>query len=123
MSRTAPEARGAWDRLPTPPTGYIPSGWRAGYPAANGLFSPSTIDETKIGVNRANCHNWSYGIAPVAISVKSASFSGLTSRPKGFPGRGSGQSHDRKGVVFHDGKNCAAGEPSPACTRVTGIAH
>jgi hypothetical protein len=29
-------------------------------------------------VNRANYHNWSYGIAPVAISVSSASFSGLT---------------------------------------------
>ena len=43
------------------------------------IFSPSTINETKFGVNRANYHNWSYGIAPVAVSVSSASFSGLTS--------------------------------------------
>jgi len=43
------------------------------------IFSPSTINEAKFGVNRANYHNWSYGIAPVATSVSSASFSGLTS--------------------------------------------
>ena len=43
------------------------------------IFSPTTINETKFGVNRANYHNWSYGIAPVAVSVSSASFSGLTS--------------------------------------------
>jgi hypothetical protein len=43
------------------------------------IFSPSTMNEAKVGVNRANYHNWSYGIAPVAISVSSASFSGLTS--------------------------------------------
>ena len=30
-------------------------------------------------MNRANYHNWSYGTAPVAVSVSSASFSGLTS--------------------------------------------
>jgi outer membrane receptor protein involved in Fe transport len=42
------------------------------------IFSPSTMNEAKLGVNRANYHNWSYGIAPVAISVSSASFSGLT---------------------------------------------
>ena len=42
------------------------------------IFTPSVIDEVKFGVNRANYHNWSYGIAPVAISVSSASFSGLT---------------------------------------------
>jgi outer membrane receptor protein involved in Fe transport len=43
------------------------------------IFSPSTMNEAKVGVNRANYHNWSYGIAPVAIGVSSASFSGLTS--------------------------------------------
>ncbi len=43
------------------------------------IFSPSTINETKFGVNRANYHNWSYGIAPVSISVSSANFNGLTS--------------------------------------------
>jgi hypothetical protein len=43
------------------------------------IFTPTTINEVKFGVNRANYHNWSYGIAPVAVSVSSASFSGLTS--------------------------------------------
>src|ERR1039457_3742299 len=43
------------------------------------IFSPSIMNEGKVGLNRANYHNWSYGIAPVAISVSSASFSGLTS--------------------------------------------
>jgi hypothetical protein len=43
------------------------------------IFSPAMINEAKFGVNRANYHNWSYGIAPVAVSVSSASFSGLTS--------------------------------------------
>jgi hypothetical protein len=43
------------------------------------IFTPVTINEVKFGVNRANYHNWSYGIAPVAVSVSSASFSGLTS--------------------------------------------
>ena len=42
------------------------------------IFSPTVVNEAKFGVNRANYHNWSYGIAPVAISVSSASFSGLT---------------------------------------------
>ena len=42
------------------------------------IFSPSTINEAKFGVNRANYHNWSYGIAPVSVGVSSASFSGLT---------------------------------------------
>ena len=41
-------------------------------------FSPTLINETKFGVNRANYHNWSYGIAPVSVSVSSASFSGLS---------------------------------------------
>lgn len=43
------------------------------------IFSPTTINETKFGVNRANYHNWSYGTAPVGLSVSSASFSGLNS--------------------------------------------
>jgi len=42
------------------------------------IFSPRVINEVKVGVNRANYHNYSYGIAPVAVSVSSASFSGLT---------------------------------------------
>ena len=55
---------------------HVPSN---GVVAFQHLFSPSTINEAKFGVNRANYHNWSYGIAPVATSVSSASFSGLTS--------------------------------------------
>jgi hypothetical protein len=31
-------------------------------------FSPSTVDEAKFGVNRANYHAWGYGTAPVAVS-------------------------------------------------------
>jgi hypothetical protein len=42
------------------------------------IFNPRLINEVKAGVNRANYHNYSYGIAPIAISVSSASFSGLT---------------------------------------------
>ncbi len=42
------------------------------------IFSPTVVNEAKFGVNRANYHNWGYGIAPVAISVSSASFSGLS---------------------------------------------
>jgi hypothetical protein len=43
------------------------------------IFTPTTINEVKVGVNRANYHNWSYGTAPVAVSVSSATFSSLSS--------------------------------------------
>jgi hypothetical protein len=39
-------------------------------------FSPTTIDEVKFGVNRANYHNWGYGTAPVAVSP--GTFDGLS---------------------------------------------
>src|SRR5215471_1295849 len=42
------------------------------------LFSPTTINETKFGVNRSNYHNWTYGTAPLGISVSSASFDSLS---------------------------------------------
>src|SRR5215472_257467 len=42
------------------------------------IFSPTTINETKFGVNRSNYHNWGYGTAPVAVSVSSASFDSLS---------------------------------------------
>jgi len=42
------------------------------------ILSPTVVNEVKFGVNRANYHNWSYGIAPLSVSVSSASFSGLT---------------------------------------------
>ena len=32
------------------------------------IFSPSTYDEVKFGINRANYHNWTYGTSPVAVS-------------------------------------------------------
>ena len=31
------------------------------------IFSPTTINEVKFGVNRANYHNWGYGTSPVAV--------------------------------------------------------
>jgi hypothetical protein len=33
------------------------------------ILSPQTINVAKLGMNRANYHNWGYGTAPVAISV------------------------------------------------------
>jgi hypothetical protein len=33
------------------------------------IFSPSTFNETKFGLNRANYHNWGYGTAPVSVTV------------------------------------------------------
>src|SRR5215831_14672452 len=33
------------------------------------IFSPGTINVAKVGMNRANYHNWGYGTAPVAVSV------------------------------------------------------
>lgn len=39
-------------------------------------ISPTTVDEAKFGINRANYHNWSYGTAPVAISP--GTFDGLS---------------------------------------------
>jgi hypothetical protein len=42
------------------------------------IFSPTLTNEAKFGLNRSNYHNYSYGIAPVATSVTSASFDSLT---------------------------------------------
>lgn len=33
------------------------------------IFSPTTLDEVKFGVNRANYHNWGYGTSPASLSV------------------------------------------------------
>jgi hypothetical protein len=33
------------------------------------ILSPSTVNVAKIGMNRANYHNWGYGTAPVAVSI------------------------------------------------------
>jgi hypothetical protein len=35
------------------------------------LISPTTINELKFGLNRANYHNWGYGTSPVAVSLPS----------------------------------------------------
>ena len=32
------------------------------------IFTPTTINEAKFGLNRANYHNWTYGTAPVAVN-------------------------------------------------------
>lgn len=33
------------------------------------VFSPTMINETRVGFNRANYHNWTYGTSPVAVST------------------------------------------------------
>jgi hypothetical protein len=35
------------------------------------IFSPTAINDTKFGLNRANYHNWTYGTSPVAVSFGS----------------------------------------------------
>jgi hypothetical protein len=40
------------------------------------IFSPTTINETKFGLNRADYHNWNYGTSP--ISVTSPNFTALS---------------------------------------------
>jgi hypothetical protein len=35
------------------------------------VISPTTINEVKFGLNRANYHNWGYGTSPVALTVGS----------------------------------------------------
>jgi len=42
------------------------------------IFSPTTIDEAKVGLNRANYHNWGYGTSPVAVSLSSGDFDGVS---------------------------------------------
>ncbi|MBZ5609736.1 MAG: TonB-dependent receptor [Acidobacteriia bacterium] len=32
------------------------------------VFSPSTINESRFGINRANYHNWTYGTSPIGVS-------------------------------------------------------
>ena len=43
------------------------------------IFSPTTVDEAKFGINRANYHNWGYGTAPAALSVSAANGLGFDS--------------------------------------------
>jgi hypothetical protein len=64
------DALGAHNVVPHVPTNAVVSLQR--------IFSPTTINEIKFGVNRANYHNWSYGTAPLSVSVSSASFDGVS---------------------------------------------
>jgi hypothetical protein len=65
------DALGSHNVIPHIPTNFVV--------AYEHIFAPTLVNEVKFGVNRANYHNWSYGTAPVAVSVSSASFSGLNS--------------------------------------------
>jgi hypothetical protein len=64
------DALGSHNVVPHAPTNTVVAYQR--------ILSPTVVNEAKFGVNRANYHNWSYGIAPLGVSVSSASFSGLT---------------------------------------------
>src|SRR5207245_1303339 len=39
-------------------------------------ISPTTVNEVKFGLNRANYHNWGYGTSPVAVNLDA--FDGLS---------------------------------------------
>ena len=54
------DALGTHNVIPHIPTNFVLS--------LQHIFSPSTVNETKFGVNRANYHNFTYGTAPVAVS-------------------------------------------------------
>jgi hypothetical protein len=41
------------------------------------IFSPTTVDEAKFGINRANYYNWGYGTSPASLSV--SPFDGVSS--------------------------------------------
>jgi hypothetical protein len=58
------------------------------------IFSPTTVDEVKFGINRANYHNWGYGTAPASFSV--ASVGGL-----GFDGLNSTSLDTEVGTTFN----------------------
>ncbi|HXN46006.1 MAG TPA: TonB-dependent receptor [Bryobacteraceae bacterium] len=42
------------------------------------IFSPTTYNEVKFGLNRANYHDWGYGTSPVAVSVGNVSFDSVS---------------------------------------------
>ena len=41
-------------------------------------FAPTTVNEAEFGINRANYHNWNYGLFPISVSP-GGSFTGLSS--------------------------------------------
>ncbi len=64
------DALGSHNVVPHIPTNAVVSLQR--------IFSPTAINETKFGLNRANYHNWGYGTAPLNVSVSSASFDAVS---------------------------------------------
>jgi hypothetical protein len=65
---TPTDALGSHNVIPHVPTNFVMELQR--------IFSPTTIDEAKFGLNRANYHNWGYGTSPVAVSA--GSFDGVS---------------------------------------------
>ncbi len=50
------------------------------------IISPTTINEAKFGINRANYHNWGYGTSPVAVTFRDSTASATPrSIPKSAP--------------------------------------
>jgi hypothetical protein len=54
------DAMGTHDVIPHRPTNYVLQMLHT--------FSPTTVNEVKFGINRANYHAWTYGTAPIAAS-------------------------------------------------------
>jgi hypothetical protein len=65
------DALGSHNVIPHVPTNFVLQ--------LQHIFSPTTIDEAKFGLNRANYHNWGYGTSPVSLSVSSFDGVGGTS--------------------------------------------
>ena len=65
---TPTDALGGHNVIPHVPTNVVLQFQR--------IISPTTVNEVKFGLNRANYHNWAYGTAPVAVSA--GSFDGLS---------------------------------------------
>ena len=62
------DALGDHNVIPHVPTNFVMQYLRT--------ISPTTVNEVKFGLNRANYHNWGYGTAPVAVSP--GTFDGLS---------------------------------------------
>ena len=62
------DALGGHNVIPHIPTNFVLQFQRT--------FSPTTVNEARFGVNRANYHNFGYGTAPVAVSP--ANFDGVS---------------------------------------------
>ncbi|HUI58196.1 MAG TPA: TonB-dependent receptor [Bryobacteraceae bacterium] len=58
---TPTDALGDHNVIPHIPTNFVLQ--------AQHIFSPTTVDEAKFGINRANYHNYGYGTSPVAVTT------------------------------------------------------